>query len=330
MEIVSVTGREDLALVYIAKTANGDFLEFVESLQPPKPRAEKWVLIVSTLYGCPVTCKMCDAGNYYHGRITKEGIFAQIDYMVSKRYPDSYIPSKQLKVQFARMGEPSFNMNVLQVIEEFDLYYKAPGFMPSVSTIAPLGTDKFFDELLRIKSEKTGFAGFQMQFSIHTTDFKKRDELIPVKKWDFKKISKYGDKFYKPGDRKITLNFAASYQYPVNPGVIEEYFSPDKYLIKITPLNPTYNSVKSGLKSLVNEESPGELIKLVEDFRKQNYEVLVSIGEPEENLLGSNCGQNIMTHALTDKKSGTFYTDVNEAESLAAFEQLKLKFTEKN
>lgn len=35
MLIVAKTGREDIATVYIAKTADGKKIEFVQSLQPP-------------------------------------------------------------------------------------------------------------------------------------------------------------------------------------------------------------------------------------------------------------------------------------------------------
>ncbi len=308
MKIISSTGRDELAVVYIAQTSEGDLIEFVESLQPPKTREEKWVLIVSTLLGCPVDCKICDAGSYYHGRISKDGIFWQIDNMVTRRYTDRKIPSKQLKIQFARMGEPAFNMNVLEVIEEFDLYFDAPGFMPSISTIAPNGADKFFDELLRIKHSRFNKTNFQMQFSIHTTDEKLRNELIPVKKWDFKKISEFGEKFFIKGDRKITLNFAASNEYPILPQKLLKYFDPEKYLIKITPLNPTYNSQKENLTSYLTQTAEGNSSELVLDFKKCGYETIVSIGEPDENLIGSNCGQNILTHVLSNEKHSSGYT----------------------
>jgi adenine C2-methylase RlmN of 23S rRNA A2503 and tRNA A37 len=40
----------------------GRLIEFVEECQPPYGRAERWILMVSTLYGCPVKCLFCDAG----------------------------------------------------------------------------------------------------------------------------------------------------------------------------------------------------------------------------------------------------------------------------
>lgn len=311
MKIISSTGRDDLAVVYIAQTSKGDLIEFVESLQPPKTREEKWVLIVSTLMGCPVDCRICDAGTYYHGRISKEGIFWQIDNMVTRRYPDRKIPSKQFKIQFARMGEPAFNMSVLEVIEEFDLYFDAPGFMPSISTIAPQSADKFFDELLRIKFEKYNKSNFQLQFSIHTTDSKSRDEVIPVKKWDFRKIGEYGEKFYSSGDRKITLNFAASNELPIVPEVMLEYFDPAKFLVKVTPLNPTYNSRRENLTSYITNAMAGESSELVKEFRECGYETVVSIGETDENLIGSNCGQNILTHAVNPEKHTYGYSEID-------------------
>ncbi|MBN1667301.1 MAG: hypothetical protein JW862_09430, partial [Anaerolineales bacterium] len=82
MKVVASAGREDIAVVYVAEVEPGRFLEFVEAVQPPKPRHEKWVLMISTLYGCPVGCAMCDAGGYYHGRVTRQDLLAQIDHVV--------------------------------------------------------------------------------------------------------------------------------------------------------------------------------------------------------------------------------------------------------
>ena len=62
MKVVASAGRDDLAMVYIARNDAGQYIEFVESLQPPLPLEKKWVLIVSCLYGCPFSCRFCDAG----------------------------------------------------------------------------------------------------------------------------------------------------------------------------------------------------------------------------------------------------------------------------
>jgi 23S rRNA (adenine2503-C2)-methyltransferase len=296
MKVIASTGREDVAIVYIGELGEGRLVEFVESVQPPVPREEKWVLLVSTLYGCPVGCAMCDAGGYYHGKVSKEDIFAQVDFLVRKRYPDGNIPARQFKIQFARMGEPAFNMDVLDVIEELPERYHAPGFMPSISTIAPSGTERFFERLLAIKQEKYAGGRFQFQFSIHTTDEQERDRMMPVKKWDFGRMAAYGERFYQPGDRKITLNFALAQGMPVDPQVLLRYFDPAMFLVKITPLNPTYRAREHGLASHIDPHNGGDDSEIVQALQAAGYQVIVSIGEREENYIGSNCGQYIRKH----------------------------------
>jgi 23S rRNA (adenine2503-C2)-methyltransferase len=302
MKIVATTGHDEIARVYVGQFPDGEYVEFVEAVQPPISREEKWVLMVSTLYGCPVECEMCDAGGYYHGKVSKERIFAQIDHLIEKRYPDGNIPCAQLKIQFARMGEPSFNPAVLAVLREFPSRFHAPGFMPSISTIAPYSADAFFEELLQIKDEHYLQGQFQFQFSIHTTDHDLRDEIIPVKKWDFNQMAEYGDRFYKSGDRKITLNFALAQGHPVDSAVLLKFFDPEKYLIKITPLNPTYRALENGLSSYVDAKAGAAHYEVVEALKGAGYQVIVSIGEAEENLIGSNCGQYVLKHLRENEK----------------------------
>ena len=117
MKIIVKTGDENIAMVYMAETEDGKLIEFVESVQPPIPREKKWILTLSTLYGCPVGCRFCDAGIYYEGKLSKDDIMSQIDYLIASRFPDREVPVPKFKIQFARMGEPSFNQNVLNVLQ---------------------------------------------------------------------------------------------------------------------------------------------------------------------------------------------------------------------
>ena len=153
MKILAKAGNEDVAVVYIAELSNGRLVEFVESVQPPIPREKKWVLILSTLFGCPAGCLFCDAGKDYRGRLSKADMISQIDFLIDTRFPDRKVPAGKFKIQFARMGDPAFNLNVLDVLEELPQLYDAPGLIPSVSTIAPAGCDRFFERLLEIKDK---------------------------------------------------------------------------------------------------------------------------------------------------------------------------------
>lgn len=294
IKVLAEYGREDLAKVYVAEMRGSKehLVEFVESVQPPIPREKKWVLIVSTLFGCPVGCKMCDAGRIqYGGRLTSEEILAEIDYMVRKRFPDGSIPISKFKIQFARMGDPALNPEVLTVLEKLPNIYDAPGLLPSISTVAPKNSEDFLDKLLQIKNHFYRDGRFQLQFSVHTTDIKKRNELIPVSKLSFEYIAAYGKRFYVNDDKKITLNFAMSEGYPVDVNLIRRYFDPDIFIIKLTPINPTESVKCNKIVSKIDAYDPNSANQIIDDFRSQGFDVILSIGKVEENKIGSNCGQ---------------------------------------
>jgi 23S rRNA (adenine2503-C2)-methyltransferase len=255
VKIVGQRGESDLATVYIGELSGGELIEFVESVQPPIPQSEKWVLIVSTLKGCPVNCPICDAGTSYAGKLSFGEIIGQIDYMVRKRYSDGKIPVSKFKIQFARMGDPVFNPAVLN----------------------------------RLYSE----GRFQMQFSIHTSSEDARPELVPCSTLSFAEMSKWGGEFFSPGDRKISLNFAAVRGYPVDPAVISDHFSPECFMIKLTPVNPTHSSVSSGLVGVIDPDFPETADELVDGFQNEGFDTILSIGETRENRIGSNCGMYV-------------------------------------
>ncbi len=296
MKIIARTGNSDLATVYMADMGGGRLIEFVEACQPPFGRDQRWVLMVSTLYGCPVKCLFCDAGGEYRGKPSAEEILMQIDTMVDEWFPDGIIPASKFKIQFARMGEPSLNMAVLDALEELPHRYHSSGLMPSVSTIAPIGTEAFFERLIDVKDRLYAGGRFQFQYSIHTTDIALRDKLIPVRKWDFARMAAYGEKFYRAGDRKITLNFALAADSPIEASVLTHYFDPARYLVKLTPVNPTSRATQNNLASRIDPSRPETAESVTRSLTDAGYEVIVSIGEVEENAIGSNCGQYVLNY----------------------------------
>ena len=313
MRVVAESGNDELARVYIAESHDGRIMEFVESVQPPTPLDEKWVLILSTLFGCPVGCPFCDAGNFYEGRLSAEEILSQVEYLVRRRFPGGRPETRRLKVQFARMGEPSLNDAVLEVLERLPDLYPGEVLFPSLSTVAPAGRDDFFQELLRIKNRLYG-PRFQLQFSIHSTDPSQRDGLVPVEKWSLGEIAGYGKSFFRKGERKVTLNFALAKGVEVDAQALNTVFDKDSFLVKITPVNPTYQALRNGIASYI--EGGDDSCGVAGELRALGYEVIVSIGELEENHIGSNCGQH-MTHYLEAKsglKDSYTYPIVGESE----------------
>jgi 23S rRNA (adenine2503-C2)-methyltransferase len=308
MKIVATTGNPELATVYMADMGDERLIEFVEACQPPYGRDERWILMVSTLFGCPVKCLFCDAGGGYRGKPSAEEILMQIDHMVKEWFPDGVVPAAKFKIQFARMGEPSLNMAVLDALEELPRRYQARGLMPSISTIAPNGTDAFFERLIEVKNRLYPGGRFQFQYSIHTTDAARRDELIPVKKWDFARIAAYGERFHRMGDRKITLNFALAENSPIEADVLTRYFDPSLYLIKLTPVNPTSRAVQNNLASHIDPTRPETAESVAQPLLEAGYEVIVSIGEVEENAIGSNCGQYVLNYLESGQMVDGGYT----------------------
>ena len=290
MKIISKTGDPNIAEVYVAQF-RGDknlLIEFVDSRDPNLPKNEKWVIIVSTQFGCPVECLMCDSGGNYRGDLTSEEIFAQIDHVVGS-YPEGLASHcKKFKIQFARMGEPALNQAVLDVIRELPNRYDNSNIIPCIATTAPVSASAWFDELLEIK--KSIYAGklFQLQFSINSTDEKERDRLMPVLKWDLPQIAEYGNRFVENGDRKVSLNFALTEGVTVDAETISQHFDPKKICIKITPLNPTETASESGLKNAIPAAE-----NIIRELTQKGFDTILSIGEPKENQIGSNCGQAV-------------------------------------
>lgn len=314
MEILHSIGAEDVATVYVARTRLG-LIEFAESCAPDIPQSQKWILTISCLVGCPVRCLMCDAGQRMDGALSREEMLAQIDHMVDRRYSDRRIPVTKWKVQFARMGEPAFNPAVVDALAALPERYDAPGLIASLSTIGPRGCTSFFARLKEVKERFYDHGRFQFQFSVHTTDPVLRDRLIPVPKLSFPDIARLGQSFVNSACRKVTLNFMVMEDYPVDPDVVARHFDPSVFLVKLTPLNPTHTAQRSRLRAKLSADRPDAADGLAQRFRALGYDTIVSIGDPREDRIGSNCGQFVSAQAA--RQSFTLATSALFAASRA-------------
>jgi len=309
MKVIKKTGFSEIATVYVAQNEQGKLIEFVESIQPPNPVEDKWILIISTLFGCPADCKFCDAGGNYQGRLSAEELLFQVDYLISARFNEKGINTRRFKIQFSRMGEPSFNPAVLEALKILPERYLVPELIPSLSTVGPVGTEDFFQKLMGIKKEMYP-ENFQLQYSLHSTDKDQRDRLIPIKKMSFPWLADYGKRFFDARGKKITLNFALTQETILEPEILHGFFDPEYFLVKITPMNPTF---KASLNNLVSTITPGNAFHpVVRDLEALGYKVLVSIGEWEENEIGSNCGQYVNSMNRKCEKLENSYTTTLE------------------
>jgi 23S rRNA (adenine2503-C2)-methyltransferase len=179
------------------------------------------------------------------------------------------------------------------VLDELPQTFDAPGLLPSVSSVMLRGTESFFERLKEIKDRHYGGGRFQLQYSIHSTDPATRAVFVPKPVLDFEWMGRFGERFREPGDQRITLNFAAARDVALEPEKLRSFFDPEHFIIKLTPLNPTDRVMRSGLASEIDPERPETGQALVDRFERAGYPVILSIGETEENAIGSNCGQYI-------------------------------------
>ena len=76
------------------------------------PLEEKWVITISTQYGCSIWCQFCDVPRVGPGRnATYLDICDQVATGISLHPEIRH--TKRLSVHFARMGEPRFNFDVI-------------------------------------------------------------------------------------------------------------------------------------------------------------------------------------------------------------------------
>jgi len=296
MRIIGKNGRKDLANVYLAEMRNdpGMMVEFVDSCEPAVGcRDKKWVIVISSQFGCPVGCLMCDAGGDFKGNLTMFEIIAQIEHVMLENKELDPQKCQKLKVQFARMGEPALNDAVIDAL--YWLAEKYPHAMPCIATVAPAGRNKWFESLLNVSRK---FDDFQLQFSINTTDLELGDKLIPFSKMGWPWLAIYGERFFRPGSRKPSLNFALSPGIPVEAKRIAEYFDPEYFVIKLTPLNPTATAGENLLECVNSFERAKMLVtEKAREFSSLGYEVIESVGNMEENEIGSNCGQMVRKYS---------------------------------
>lgn len=266
------------------------------------PLTEKWVITISTQYGCSMNCKFCDVPKVGSGKnATYKDLIKQV---LQGIYLHSEIKStKRLNVHFARMGEPSWNPNVLDAAkwmkEHLDPEYKVH---PVVSTMMPKRNEwlrTFIHTWMRIKNRLyNGNAGLQL--SINSTSKAERDEMFSGNAADFPTIAKIMRGII-PNGRKITLNFAVA-NYEIDPDVLLQYFDPDDYIIKLTPMHKTTTAENHGLETFGDYTSYAPYEHYERALVAAGYDVIVFMASEAEDLGMITCGNAILSGKLPQIK----------------------------
>lgn len=295
MKIIERREVPGLAGLYLAELP-GDgmrLIEFVDTVEPGVRKEEKWVLMISTQFGCAVGCRMCDAGAMgFHGNLTAGEMLGQVRKVLSDNPGLDPAAHPKLKIHFARMGEPALNPAVLEALRLLPSELPYPGLMPSLSTVAPKTpeAEAFLERLIEIKDAHYSGGRFQLQFSVHATEAGLRRKIVPIPVWSPAEIAAYGVRFVRPGDRKLTLNFALPEGERLDVEELKRVFDPALFLVKVTPVNPTYSADLSG-SSYVWSNPPAGLSDDSAALEKAGFTVIISPSSPEEISAETSCGQ---------------------------------------
>ncbi len=266
------------------------------------PLEEKWVITISTQYGCNMKCKFCDVPLVGPG---KNATFSDmIDQITAARwqYPEVK-DTKRLNLHFARMGEPTFNTAVLDVAKHMasrhddELKLKCGTFHPVLTTMMPAKNSLLRDYIAEWAVVKNGhYAGeANLQVSINSTSDEQRNDMYQGCTHDLETISGIVKDLPVPEGRKYCLNMAMSDDYEFDGEKLARLFDPQKWMVKITPIHVNHATEKNGIQStdgysLYDFYAPRE-----EAFKEAGFDTLVFVPSTDEDLGMITCGNAILS-----------------------------------
>jgi 23S rRNA (adenine2503-C2)-methyltransferase len=258
------------------------------------PLSEKWVVTVSTQYGCSMGCTFCDVPRVGPGRnATEDDLLGQVEAAMSL-HPEVQC-GQRLNLHYARMGEPTWNLAVLTATYEIARRLTGRfGFHPVVSTMLPRFNTKlaaFLHEWVKIKNQVlNGEAGLQL--SINSTSDTERTKMFRGNSLPLSSISQIMHGL-RPRGRKFTLNFAVA-DWTIDATELRRYFSPEDYLVKLTPMHKTHSAIGNGIRTSGEYTEYYPYSHHEAALRAAGFDVLVFIASKEEDESRITCGNAIL------------------------------------
>jgi len=259
------------------------------------PLEEKWVVTISTQYGCSMGCNFCDVPKVGRGKnATLNDMLGQVTAAVDMRPEVTY--SDRLNIHFARMGEPTWNPQVPFAAEY--MYMRWNGLYnihPVVSTMMPRHNQWLKNFIHQWMSLKNGmFAGNAgLQLSVNSTSENERKDMFNGNACSLPEISRIMQDVFPLG-RKITLNFAVA-DYEIDPELLLWYFNPDYYIVKLTPMHKTHTALKNSVQTDGDYTTHHPYDAIEEGLKKSGYDVLVFIASDAEDMSRITCGNAILS-----------------------------------
>ena len=258
---------------------------------------EKLVVTVSSQKGCPMKCNFCDCPKLgFKGNASLPELISEITTAISL---SGIKHGKRLNVHYARMGEPTFNPNVIysavlignMIINmgfSFDEYH------PVVSTMMPKSNKnliEFLNNWIQTGFIFGGKDGFGLQFSINTLNEDDRNDMFRNQSLSLQEIGDIINELPMPRKRKYTLNFAVTSKCNLDPKLMDKYFNKEKCIVKITPIHETVEAINEGYEIVTDFDVYEKFEKpLVED----GWDVIVFVPSKEEDSDRITCGNSLI------------------------------------
>jgi len=187
---------QDGTLKLLLKTRDDESVECVGI-----PTEKRLTACLSSQVGCPMDCKFCATGKEGLKRSLKASeILDQILYI------ENEMNQKVSNIVFMGMGEPLLNIDELlrsirSINEDFDISQRKI----TVSTVAiPQMIDKLSEQSFQI----LGKCQFTLAISLHASNQKTREVIIPsAKNYDIKKIVEDCRKYVKKTGRRVSFEY---------------------------------------------------------------------------------------------------------------------------
>lgn len=253
-------------------------------LRRARRRAEPWVgfewleepgrRTISVQSGCPVGCLFCDAGTLpYSGNLTLEEL----------RLQSGDDPGE---LRLIRMGEPTFNPAVLELLEET----RARKVLLSTVTPDCPVSERFLDALLELKNRRFRKGRLTLQISYPSTEPEGRRALIPVRTWSAAKIAAFGKRWKRPADARITLNVPLTRAFAFDPDEAAAVFDPAVFSWMFTPVHPSGRAMRNGIEDAW-ASPPEAVLSRMERLAQFGFQSAARPSEAAEVRARAACGQ---------------------------------------
>ena len=91
----------------------------------------------------------------------------------------------------------------------------------------------------------------------------------------------------------LVLNFALARDVSFDAETILDIFDPAHFAAKLTPVNPTARGKKNGFETVLRSDVDWTLKKACDALTTRGFDVVLSVGDEREDMVGSNCGQAV-------------------------------------